>query len=72
MLIQELRKMYPASISAKVEKDYKKIRTNINECRLKVKAVQYITLKAMNDNAPDMSAYKKTNFYKSTQLLMVM
>ena len=34
----------------------------------KVKAVQYITLKAMNDNAPDMSAYKKTNFYKSTQL----
>ena len=38
----------------------------------KVKAVQYITLKAMNDNAPDMSAYKKTNFYKSTQLPDVM
>ena len=67
MLIQELRKMYP-SISAKVEKIIKRLEQTLMSVDQKVKAVQYITLKAMNDNAPDMSAYKKTNFYKSTQL----
>ena len=63
-----IEKDVSSSISAKVEKIIKRLEQTLMSVDQKVKAVQYITLKAMNDNAPDMSAYKKTNFYKSTQL----
>jgi len=63
-----IEKDVSSSISAKVEKIIKKLEQTLMSVDQKVKAVQFITLKAMNDSAPDMSAYKKTNFYKSTQL----
>ena len=63
-----IEKDVSSSINAKVEKIIKRLEQTLMSVDQKVKAVQYITLKAMNDNAPDMSAYKKTNFYKSTQL----
>ena len=63
-----IEKDVSSSISAKVEKIIKKLEQTLMSVDQKVKAVQYITLTAMNDNAPDMSPYKTTNFYKSTQL----
>ena len=63
-----IEKDVSSSISAKVEKIIKRLEQTLMSVDQKVKAVQYITLKAMNDNAPDMSEYKKTNFYQSKQL----
>ena len=57
-----------SSISAKVEKIIKKLENTLMTVDQKVKAVQFITLKAMSDNAPDMSSYKNQSFYSSTQL----
>ena len=57
-----------SSISAKVEKIIKKLENTLMTVDQKVKAVQFITLKAMSDNAPDMSSYKNQSFYSSVQL----
>tara|TARA_Y100000389_G_scaffold200206_1_gene240129 strand:- start:4556 stop:6334 length:1779 start_codon:yes stop_codon:yes gene_type:complete len=57
-----------SSISAKVEKIIKKLENTLMTVDQKVKAVQFITLKAMSDNAPDMSSYKNQSFYSSRQL----
>ena len=57
-----------SSISAKVEKIIKKLENTLMSVDQKVKAVQFITLKAMSDSAPDMSAYKNQSFYASKKL----
>lgn len=63
-----VKKDVASSISAKVEKIIKKLENTLMSVDQKVKAVQFITLKAMSDNAPDMSAYKNQSFYSSKQL----
>ena len=60
-------KSIASSISAKVEKIIKKLENTLTVDQ-KVKAVQFITLRAMSDEAPDMSSYKNQSFYSSTQL----
>ncbi len=61
-------KSIASSISAKVEKIIKKLENTLMTVDQKVKAVQFITLRAMSDEAPDMSSYKNQSFYSSTQL----
>lgn len=62
------KKNIASSISAKVERIIKKLENTLMTVDQKVKAVQFITLKAMSDDAPDMSSYKNQSFYSSTQL----
>ena len=56
------------SISAKVEKIIKKLEQTLMSVDQKVRAVQFITLKAMNDSGPSLNNYANKSFYSSKQL----
>ena len=57
-----------SSISAKVEKIIKRLEQTLMSVDQKVRAVQFITLKAMNDSGPSLNNYANKSFYSSKQL----